>query len=606
MHPDDADVEARRVHALHSTGLLDTRASESFDRVTRLAVALFDVPIALVSLVDTDRQWFKSRLGLDAVETTRDVAFCDYTIRAAEVLVVEDAALDPRFAGNPLVTGEPLIRFYAGAPLILQSGEALGSLCIIDRLPRTFTIAQRGQLQDLAAMVVAQIDLHRAAGRVDDVTQLPNHARMLEDLTDLAKLFPGQDRTMLLVEAMDHGAVRDAARAIGIARVEDFLKNLALTLQRLLREGSELYFVGVGRFAVLTALKGPELGRLVDLLDQALTQPVASGNLFVELEAAIGVVQFTLMPEEAQEALRKAMTAVHQARAAGRSRMVYEQEFDVRHQRAFAILRDLPNAIANDELYLVFQPKLRVSSGVFEGVEALLRWNHPQLGNIPPGVFIPLAENTTLIHDITNWVIDAALRELVALSSRDLSIAVAVAVNVSARNLERPDFIADLERILARHPVMPDRLHIECTEYSRLTDPAIMEVLLKIRALGIQLSLDDFGIGYSNLTCLEKLPFQLIKIDQSLVIPIAGNPRARRLLEGVVALGHGMGFRLLAEGVETQEVFRQVIDLGFDHVQGYYLSRPLSPEALIRFLENPPSIDNVVQPTSGGSGAQTD
>lgn len=345
-------------------------------------------------------------------------------------------------------------------------------------------------------MVMAQIDLHRAAGRVDDVTQLPNHARLLEDLTDLANLFPGQDRTLLLVEAMDHGGVRDAARAIGITRVEDFLRNLALTLQRLLSEGSKLYFVGVGRFGVLTSLQGRDLDHFMDLLEKALTAPVASDNLFIELEAVVGVIQFVLTPEAAQEALRKAMTAVHQARTAGRSRMAYEQEFDVRHQRAFAILRDLPLAIANDELYLAFQPKLRVYSGLFEGVEALLRWNHPQLGNVPPGVFIPLAENTTLIHDITNWVIDAALRELVSLTARGLSVA--VAVNVSARNLERPGFIADLERILARYPVMPDRLHIECTEYSRLTDPAIMEVLLRIRALGIQLSLDDFGIGFQS------------------------------------------------------------------------------------------------------------
>jgi EAL domain-containing protein (putative c-di-GMP-specific phosphodiesterase class I)/GGDEF domain-containing protein len=505
------------------------------------------------------------------------------------VLVVEDATRDVRFAENPLVTGEPHIRFYAGAPLILPSGEALGSLCIIDRLPRTFTISQCEQLQDLAALVVAQIDLHRTAGRIDDITQLPNYARMVEDLTDFAKHFPGQNRTLLLVKAMDHGSIRDVARAIGIARVEEFLRNVTSALQRLQPEGSGLYFVGVGRFAILTDIEGAELDRFMDCLDLALAAPIASGDLFIELEAAVGVVQFVLVPQGAQEALRKAMTAVHQARSARRSRMAYEQEFDVLHQRTFAILRDLPNAIANNELRLVFQPKLRLKSGVFECVEALLRWNHPQWGDIPPGVFIPLAENTTLIHDITYWVIDAALRELVALSARGLSVS--VAVNVSARNLDRPDFIVNLESILARYPVLPDRLHIECTEYSRLTDPVVMEVLLKIRALGIQLSLDDFGIGYSNLTCLEKLPFHLIKIDQSLVKPIAGNPRARQLLAGVVGLGHGMGFRLLAEGVETQEMFQQVVDLGFDHAQGYYLCKPLSPEALAGFLESPPSIN---------------
>lgn len=574
--------EEHRLHALHSTGLLDTRASESFDRVTRLAAALFDVPIALVSLVDDDRQWFKSCVGLDVSQTPREYAFCHHTIRTAQVMVVEDALQDPRFNGNPLVTGEPRIRFYAGAPLILSSGEALGSLCIIDRSPRSFTPAQREQLQDLAAIVMAQIDLHRTAGRIDEMTQLPNHAQMLEDLIDLAKRFPGQQRTLLLVEAMDYGAVRDAVRAIGIPPVENFLRSVAFKLQQLLQDRSKLYFIGVGRFAILAGRQGDELEALMHHMDKVLKEPVASGSLLIELDAAVGVLQIHLVADGIQEALRKAMTAVHQARTAGRARMAYEQDFDVRHQRAYAILRDLPRAMAENELYLVFQPKLCVSSGVFEEVEALLRWNHPQLGNIPPGVFIPLAENTTLIHDITRWVIQAALHELVALNARGLTTA--MAINVSARNLEQPEFMDHLRRVLAQHAIPPERLHIECTEYSRLTDPALLKVLQEIRGLGIQLALDDFGIGYSNLTCLEKLPFQLLKIDQSLIMPIATNLRARQLLEGVVGLGHGMGFRLLAEGVETPEIFQQVIDLGFDHVQGYYLSRPLPADALIQFL----------------------
>jgi EAL domain-containing protein (putative c-di-GMP-specific phosphodiesterase class I)/GAF domain-containing protein len=576
--------EMHRLGALRAIGLLDTKASDSFDRVTRLAAALFGVPIALVSLVDDERQWFKSCVGLDVSETAREHAFCDHTIRTAQVMVVEDALEDPRFVGNPLVTGEPGIRFYAGAPLILPSGQALGSLCIIDRSPRTFTKAQRAQLQDLAAIVMAQVDLHRTAGRVDETTQLPNHAQLLEDFTDLTNRFPGQQRMLLLVEAMDHGAVQEAARAIGIPPVEDFLRDIAVKLQQLLREGSKLYFVGVGKFAVLAGRQGDELEEFMTQLDRVLKEPVASGNLLIELDAAIGMVQINLTPEETQEALRKAMTAVHQARTAGRARMVYEQEFDLHHQRAYTILRDLPRAIADNELYLVFQPKFRVSSNKFEGVEALLRWHHPQLGNVPPGLFIPLAENTTIIHDITKWVIDAALRELVVFNAKGLSVA--MAVNVSARNLEHPHFINQLRVSLGKYDVEPERLHIECTEYSRLTEPVLMEVLQQIRVLGIQLSLDDFGVGYSNLTCLEKLPFQLLKIDQSLVMPIATNSRARQLLEGVVGLGHGMGFRLLAEGVETAEVFKQVVDMGFDHVQGYYLSKPLSAKALVDFLKN--------------------
>jgi GGDEF domain-containing protein len=315
--------ETHRLHALHATGLLDTRASETFDRITRLAAALFDVPIGLVSLVDADRQWFKSCVGLDVSQTAREYAFCDHTIRTAEVLVIEDATQDPRFANNPLVTGEPHIRFYAGAPLLLSSGQALGSFCIIDRAPRKFTAAQREQLQDLAAMVMAQIDLQRAAGRVDEMTQLPNHAQMQEDLADLAERFPGQQRTLLLVEAMDHGTARDTARAIGIAPIESFLRNIAITLQQLLRGDARLYFVGIGRFAILASDQGEEPAEFMRHLDRALKAPVATGNLLIELDAAVGEVRVELSLLASQEALRKAMTAVHQARSAGLARMAY-------------------------------------------------------------------------------------------------------------------------------------------------------------------------------------------------------------------------------------------------------------------------------------------
>ena len=578
--------ELQRLSALRATGLLDSPASEGFDRIARLASQFFGVPIALISLVDQERQWFKARVGLDVCETARDAAFCDHTIRQNQVLVIEDATKDARFASNPLVTGSPGIRFYAGAPLVLRSGHALGSLCIIDRIPRHFSAAQCEQLKDLAALAIAQIDLHRAAGRVDEITQLPNHAQMADDLADLARHSPKEQRTLLLIEAMDHGAVRDAVRAVGIPPVEHLLRDLSHKLQGLLSTSSKLYFVGVGRFAMLIARRGNALEQFIDDLVKVLREPVASGELLIELDALVGIVHVELVQEEIDDALRKAMTTVHLARTLGLPRVVYAPEFDARHQRAYGILRDIPRAIANNEFHLVFQPKLRVRSGVFEGAEALLRWDHPELGNIPPAEFIPLAENTTLIHDITNWVLDAALKHLGELQAEGFSIA--IAVNVSARNLERPEFLKGLEDACSRHSVRHEMLHIECTEYSGLTEPATLEALHRIRALGMQLSLDDFGIGYSNLSCLAYLPVQLLKIDRALVAPIVTDARMRQLLEGVVSLGHAMGFRLLAEGVETEDVFCQIVELGFDHVQGYYLSKPLSVTALKTFLRAPP------------------
>lgn len=579
--------EAARLYVLRSTRLLDSAASESFDRISRLAAHLFDVPIALVSLVDADRQWFKACVGLDVSETAREYAFCDYTIRHSDVMVVEDALLDPRFADNPLVTGDPHIRFYAGAPLVI-AGYAMGSLCVIDRVPRRFDAAQCELLKDLAALVITQIELYRSAGRIDDVTQLPNYAQMLEDMADQTREFPAQERTLLLVEVMDHGAFRDAARSIGIKPLEDLLFEISTLLQGLLSASSKLYFIDVGRFALVVVRRGEALDRFVDNLVEMLKKPVANGDLLVEVDVIVGVVELKLELNDTRDALRKAMTTVHQAKTTGVSVRRYEPEYDAGQQRAYAILRDIPRAIAQNEFYLVFQPKLRISSGKFEGVEALIRWSHPEFGNIPPGEFIPLAENTTLIHDLTRWVINAALGQLARLHAEGFPIS--IAINVSARNLEHPGFVEDLQVACAAHDVPQGMLHIECTEYSGLTAPATLDALHRIRALGMQLSLDDFGTGYSNLTCLTRLPFQLLKVDQSLVMSIDNDERARHLLEGIVVLGHGMGFRLVAEGVETAEVLRHIAQLGFDHAQGYYLSKPLAFDALLDFLRRAVSV----------------
>lgn len=176
--------EQERLFFVRSTGLLDTRASEAFDRITRMAASLLQVPMAAISIVDESRQWFKSRVGIDEAETARSDSFCTHTIEAPSVLVVEDAQDDARFADSRLVTGAPGIRFYAGVPLQLPSGHTLGSLCVIDTQPRKLGAQEEKLLRDLAALTMAQIDLHQMAGRVNEVTRLPNRAQLAHDLAD--------------------------------------------------------------------------------------------------------------------------------------------------------------------------------------------------------------------------------------------------------------------------------------------------------------------------------------------------------------------------------------------------------------------------------------
>lgn len=178
------DDEARRLRALHSYAVLDTEAEQAYDDLTALAAQVLGVPVALVSLIDHDRQWFKSRVGLDVSETPRSQAFCDHAIRAQEVMVVPDAALDPRFADNPLVTGGPQIRFYAGAPLVNPEGQALGTLCIIDRQPRAFGAHQCATLAMLARQVMAQLELRkRNAALSVALDSLRHHTQLLDNLS---------------------------------------------------------------------------------------------------------------------------------------------------------------------------------------------------------------------------------------------------------------------------------------------------------------------------------------------------------------------------------------------------------------------------------------
>ena len=575
--------ERQRLHLLGCTRLLDSEASAAFDRITRMAAEMFDTPISLVSLVDQHRQWFKSRYGLDVAQTERESSFCAHAIKSARVMVVEDAALDERFASNRLVLGAPRIRFYAGAPLMLESGHALGSLCVLDTQPRRFSASQRAMLAEMARLVMAQIDLHQRAGRINEVTRLPNRAQLAEDLQTMMERFPGEERALMLIDAMGDRQFHDSARAVGMGAMEGALVEVAAKLRRLLREGSALYHVGETRFAFLLP-DSPTRPResFASALLEAMRQPLDMGGVAMELEVQAGLVRFTLEGQGPGDALRKAMSALHESSALGRSHAWHGASFDDSHRRAHRLLRDVSAGLLRGEFRLVYQPKLDLVAGRYSGVEALARWRHPELGDVSPAEFIPLVESTTVIHDFTQWAIHTALAQLAAWSGEGVDLT--VAVNVSSRNLEHPAFARGVREACGLHGVEANRLHVECTENAIMTGAATHASLDALRAMGAQISLDDFGMGYSNLACLSALPVELLKLDQSLIKPIAADPRALVMFQSLIRLGHSLGYRMLAEGVESQEMLDLVVAAKCDAAQGYHLSRPLEASAIVGFL----------------------
>lgn len=578
--------EQERLFFVRSTGLLDTKASEAFDRITRLAASLLQVPMAAISIVDESRQWFKSRVGIDDAETARSDSFCTHTIEASNVLVVEDARLDPRFINNRMVTGAPGIRFYAGVPLQLPTGHTLGSLCVIDTQPRKFNAQEEQLLRDLGALTMAQIDLHQMAGRVNEVTRLPNRAQLADDLTGACSATPGMAATLVLLEVMSNTQLQSAVRAVGIPPLEAALRTIATNIMKSLPDGVDLYHVGETRFAAIYKADAGQPDDIATALLARMSEPfVTQGGITVQLEAHAGLVRFHCTETETADVLRMATTALYQAEAEQRPWSGYSPEFDMPHRRAFALLRAIPVSLAQGEFRLVYQPKLDLHTARISGVEALARWRHPKFGDVSPAEFIELMERTTLIHEFTEWVLHKALEQQSIWRAQGMDLT--IAINVSARNLEHPHFLQMLRNACALHRVQPKTLRLECTENAVMTGTLTAATLEAVRAMDIAISLDDFGVGYSNLSCLHSMPVEILKLDQSLIKPIATDERAFTLIQSLIRMGHALGYRMLAEGVETAEVLDLLKHHGCDAAQGYYISRPLEAQALPEFMQAP-------------------
>ncbi|MBD8683693.1 sensor domain-containing diguanylate cyclase [Pseudomonas sp. CFBP 13719] len=283
--------EEERVHALHALNILDTRPEERFDRLTRLARRLFDVPIALVSLVDSDRQWFKSCQGMAATETSRDVSFCAHAILSDQILMVPDAGSDERFHDNPLVTGEPKIRFYAGCPLKVGNGSNVGTLCLLDTRPRVLDAEERGLLLDLASMAEREIAALQLAS-IDDLTQLSNR-RGFEALAEHALSMcrrMGTPASLLFFDLDRFKAINDT---FGHAEGDRALVTFAQVLRRVLREMDVIGRMGGDEFVALLLGSNAAAGdAVIDRLGQALAEANAELQGRYTITYSVGRIEY--------------------------------------------------------------------------------------------------------------------------------------------------------------------------------------------------------------------------------------------------------------------------------------------------------------------------
>jgi EAL domain-containing protein (putative c-di-GMP-specific phosphodiesterase class I)/GGDEF domain-containing protein len=570
---------------------LDTPPDPALDGIVRLAAALLNMPIALVSLVDENRQWFKSRIGLDICETPRSHSFCTYATLAPGAMVVNDTTQDARFKDNPLVVNTPFIRFYAGVPLRTQSGLNIGTLCVLDSKPRAGLSEQElRSLTDLASLAMARLETLRSIGYINQLTGLPNHNRLVENIQKIILDPDEMEAPSVLVgfDIVSPQHYHDIVKAVGHRRADYLTIDAKRRLQNGLPADTTVYHIATARFAAILSeelISAPE--NPLNSIAQAFSKATDCDGIPINTNTSIGVIRIGPGSDAAQ-LLRALVSTVDDVRERGLNWDFYDPGIDIAQQRAFSILTALDTALqVDDQLTLHYQPRIGLGSGMVVGVEALLRWQHPTMGNISPAEFVPLSETTALIGAVTDWVIPHALKQ--AKQWRNHGYTFKVSINVSAYDIERGNFAAKMSALLAEYELEPDAIEVEFTENALIRNRTqVHEQLSRLREIGIEVAIDDFGTGYCNMSYLKSIPASVVKIDQSFVRTLCTDGTDRAIVRSMIALSHSLGHRIVAEGIETQEAYDMLREWSCDEGQGYLIARPMEPQALMQWIKDRP------------------
>jgi len=418
----------------------------------------------------------------------------------------------------------------------------------------------------------------------DPLTQLPNRAQFGEALErgiaqaqalrqSLAILVMDLDRFKFVNDALGHGVGDHVLRQVGMR-----LRTLMGSVGCVARLGGD-------EFALLVpALESAQVIELAQSIIAALERPIFFQDQPLDVGTSIGIAFFPDHAADAQTLVRNADIAMYVAKRGKIGYTVYDPKFDTSQQQHLSLLGELRHAVEHGELRLYYQPKVSLDSSTVHAAEALIRWVHPTRGLVPPGLFIPFAEHTGYIKVLTHWVLGEAIRQCGVWRREGLQLQ--VSVNISARDLMNRDLPDAISALLTEHEVPAGMLCLEITESGFMEDPAhAQKVLERLAQIGLQLSIDDYGTGYSSLSYIMQLPVTELKIDRSFVSHMSGDRALTTIVRSTIELGHSLGLKVIAEGVEDRQGFALLRELGCDGAQGYYMSPPLPAEAFRRWYD---------------------
>ena len=418
----------------------------------------------------------------------------------------------------------------------------------------------------------------------DALTGLPNRV-LFRDRLEHALAVARRDGHGVAVLLADLDRFKEVNDTLGHESGDQLLHELSIRLRGVVRRSDTIARLGGDEFGLLLPIVDDETAaaEAAERIIAALEEPVYLDGVPIAVEASIGMAIAPEHGDDVDTLVQRADVAMYMAKEAHAPYALYDAERDENSPSRLRLVAELRRGIEEGELTLHYQPKERLRTGEVVGVEALVRWNHPDRGLLPPSEFIPLAQHTNLIRPLTLFVLDAALAQ--CSRWREDGIDLRVAVNLSSRSLVDADIADDVQRLVRKWSLDPDALELEITETMIMADPArAAATLARLNRFGVRIAIDDFGTGYSSLAYLSGLPVDEIKIDRSFVAAMDENANDAAIVRSTIDLGRNLGLAVVAEGVETAETWETLRDLGCDAAQGYFLSRPVPAGALAAWL----------------------
>ena len=420
----------------------------------------------------------------------------------------------------------------------------------------------------------------------DALTELPNRA-LFYDLLRQAILVASRENRKVAVLFMDIDKFKEVNEGFGHDSGDAILKELAERLQKLAQGEYPIARMGGDEFAILLTndVSGEDSAVvLAKQILQNLESPFVLGQSTIETAISIGI---SLYPEHGKAVgalVQQAEIAMSAAKKSQSGFMIYSSELSQENPRRVLLVSELRHAIENDQLELHYQPKINMQTREVVSAEALVRWSHPEHGSVPPGEFVPLAERGRLIKPLTQWVIRTAIKDSELWHRNALNIG--IAINISVRDLNDPDLLDLFAGLLNEFEIKPEWFTLEITESSIMDDPVkALDILHRLSGMRLGLSIDDFGTGYSSLAYLSKLPVQEVKIDQTFVLGMTRNKDDSVIVGATIDLGHNLGLKVVAEGVEDEQTWQLLKHRGCDIAQGYYMSPPLAKHRFEEWLK---------------------